>query len=275
MKVKRQVRLQGIEGFPLYIFRCKKEEKGFCTAPPHYHNDIEILQPLEGCMQLVVGNEILDAIPGNLYFINPEEIHALYTNSSPAAYRCFILWPEFFALPTENRVRTELIDPIYNSELIFPRTSSDPRLIALMDEVNTLEEQHLSEALILSHFLRLLALMEPHLLPSESGKMDFPLRRAIDYMENHFAEKLSVPQIAQAAGFNSQYFCSYFKKYTCSTPVEYLTALRIRRAKELLRRTDLSVLEVANQSGFENVSFFIQRFKKATGKTPLAYRKSK
>ncbi len=275
MKVKRQVRPQGIEGFPLYIFRCKKEEKGFCTAPPHYHNDIEILQPLEGCMQLVVGNEILDAIPGNLYFINPEEIHALYTNSSPAAYRCFILWPEFFALPTENRVRTELIDPIYNSELIFPRSSSDPRLITLMDEVNTLEEQHLSEALILSHFLRLLAFMEPHLLPSESGKMDFPLRRAIDYMENHFTEKLPIPQIAQAAGFNSQYFCSYFKKYTRSTPVEYLTNLRIRRAKELLRRTDLSVLEVANQSGFENVSFFIQKFKKATGKTPLAYRNTK
>ncbi len=275
MKVQRQVRLQGIEEFPLHIYRCKKEEKGFCTAPPHYHNDIEILQPLEGCMQLVVGNEILDATPGNLYFINPEEIHALYTNSSPAAYRCFVLWPEFFALPAENRVRTTLIDPIYNNERIFPRTSSDPRLLALMDEADTLQEQNLSEALILSNFLRLLAFMEPLLIPSESGKMDFPLRRAIDYMENHFDEKISIPAIAQAAGYNNQYFCSYFKKHTLSTPVEYLTALRIRNAKELLRRTDLSVLEVANQSGFENVSFFIQKFKKATGKTPLAYRKGK
>ena len=275
MKVRHEIRRRGFEEFPLFIYRCRKETKGFCTAPPHYHNDIEILQPLDGCMQLVVGNEILDATPGNLYFVNPEEIHALYTNSSPAAYQCFIIGREFFGLPAENRIRIELIDPIFDGDLIFPRIHTDPHLTALLEEVNTLQEQNQGETLILSHLLRLLAFMEPRLLPSERGKMDSPLRQAIDYMENHFAEKLPIPQIAQATGFNSQYFCSYFKKYTRSTPVEYLTALRIRRAKELLRRTDLSVLEVANQSGFENVSFFIQKFKKATGKTPLAYRKNK
>lgn len=275
MKVRRELRKQPNKEFPLYIYRCRKEQKGISTAPPHYQNEIEILQPVEGCMQLVVGNEILDATPGNLYFINPEEIHALYTNSAPAAYRCFILGRNLLNLPAENRVRSKLIDPIFDGDLIFPRIHTDPHLTALLEEVNTLQEQNQGETLILSHLLRLLAFMEPRLLPSERRKIDSPLRRAIDYMENHFAEKLPIPQIAQAAGFNSQYFCSYFKKYTRSTPVEYLTNLRIRRAKELLRRTDLSVLEVANQSGFENVSFFIQKFKKATGKTPLAYRKSK
>ena len=275
MKDLREHRPRGTADFPFTIFRCKKEEAGLCTAPPHYHNDIEILQPLEGCIRLAVGNEILDTVPGNLYFINPEEIHALYTNSSPAAYRCFIFGRKLLSLPAENRIMTGLIAPLYEGRLRFPRKIAEPQLLELMGEVNKMEEQGHGEGLILSDLLRLLALMEPHLLPADGGAMDDPLRRAIDFMELHYPEKVTIPEIARIAGFNSQYFCSYFKKHTRSTPVEYLTTLRIRRAKELLRSTDLSVLEVAMQSGFENVSFFIHKFKTATGVTPGRYRRGR
>ncbi len=275
MKTLREQRKRGTDDFPFTIYRCRKETAGICTAPPHYHNDMEILQPLEGCIQLAVGNEVLDAVPGQFYFINPEEVHALYTHASPAEYRCLIFGRELLRLPAEHRVMTQLIDPIFEGRLIFPRKIEDPRLLPIIKEISRLQEQNCGEGLIVSDLFRLLALMEPHLLPNVINPIDDPLRRAIDFMELHFSEKVTVPEIAMVAGFNSQYFCSYFKNHTRSTPIEYLTALRMRRAKELLRRTDLSVLEIANQSGFENVSFFIQKFKTATGQTPGQYRKGK
>jgi AraC-like DNA-binding protein len=275
MKTLREIRPRGTEDFPFTIYRCKKEEQGICTAPAHYHNDIEILQPLEGCMDLTVGSEQIKDRAGSIYFINPEEVHTLYTASSPAAYRCFIFGRELLNLPG-NRVMASLIDPLHEGRMIFPRSVENEEIAGLLQEINQLEKTPHNGALILSDFLRLLALIAPQMVESEGqSKMEDPLRCAIDFMESHFAEKITLSKIAAVAGFNSQYFCSYFKKHTRFTPIEYLTSLRIRNAKNLLRYTDLSVLEVAMQSGFENVSFFIQKFKKATGTTPLAYRKSK
>jgi AraC-like DNA-binding protein len=274
MPVLREIHRKWNEDFPLFIYRCRKDEAGLCTAPAHYHNDIELLQPLEGCILLSVGDEQLRTEAGKLYFINPEEIHTLYTASAPAAYRCFIIGRNLLNMPG-NRVTEQLVDPIFEGRLRFPREMENLALSALLQEINRLEQSGENGAMILGNLWKALALIEPSLIPAEEQKMDDPLRRAIDFMEAHYTERISVPQIAMVAGFNSQYFCSYFKKHTRATPVEYITALRIRHAKELLRRTDLSVLEVAMQSGFENVSFFIQKFKKANGITPLAYRKRK
>lgn len=275
MKTLLEHKPRGTAGFPFSLFRCKKEQAGIRTAHTHYHNDIEILQVLEGKMELTIGNEQIIAEPGRLYFINPEEIHSLYTASSPAAYRCFIFGKELLNLPADNRITTTLLDPIFERKLQFPRQSCDPALPPLLEEIDQAHRQGKNEILIFSDLLKILALTAPTLRTADGKKIIDPLRSAIRFMEEHFNEKISLSEIAEQAGFNSQYFCSYFKKHTRSTPIEYLTSLRIRHAKELLRKTNLSILEIAMQSGFENVSFFIQKFKKATGQTPGQYRRER
>lgn len=275
MKTLLEHKPRGTAGFPLTIFRCKKEQAGIRTAHTHYHNDIEILQVLEGKMELSVGNEQIIAEPDRLYFINPEEIHSLYTASAPASYRCFIFGRELLNLPAENRITSTLLDPIFELRLQFPRQSMDEALPPLLEEIDQAQRQGGNEVLIFSDLLRILALTAPTLLAADGKKMDDPLRRAIHFMEGHYTERILLSEIAEQAGFNSQYFCSYFKNHTRSTPIEYLSNLRIRHAKELLRKTDLSILEIAMQSGFDNVSFFIQKFKNATGQTPGKYRKER
>ena len=274
MKIRREETQRGTIAFPLSIYRFNKNvEQGFCTAPAHYHTDLEILQVTEGQVELIVGNEQIIAKPHRLYFINPEEIHSLYTASSPAAYRCFIFGRDLLDLPAENRITTDLLNPIFQQQVQFPRHTQDPAIFPLLEEIDHAQLQGEKEILILADLLRILALTAPTLQKNEGKTMDIPLRRAIDFMEAHYTEKIPLAQIAEKAGFNSQYFCSYFKKHTRSTPIQYLPNLRVRHAKELLRKTELPILEVAMQSGFENVSFFIQKFKSATGKTPARYRK--
>lgn len=263
----------GTREFPLTVFRCRRTEKGFHTAMPHYHNKLEILMVKEGKLDLLVGEEQLTAEPGRIYVINPLEIHSFYTATDVAEYSCFIFDRELLELPVENRIRTTVLEPLFQRQLLFPRKVEDPSLPRLFAEIDVLEQQGGQELWILSHLFRFLAVAAPFLWSAEGKTMETPLRRALDYMESHYWEKIPLSLIAEKAGFNSQYFCGYFKKHTGTSPIRYLTELRIRHAKELLCNTDLSVLEVSMQSGFENVSFFIQKFKELTGKTPAKYRK--
>ena len=274
MKIRREESQRGTIDFPLTIYCFNKTvDQSFCSAPAHYHNDLEILQVTEGKMELIIGNEQIIAEPNQLYFINPEEIHTLYTASSPAAYRCFIFGKDLLDLPAENRIRATILDPIFQQKLRFPRQLCDAELTALLNDIHAAQQQGGKELWIFADLLKLLAVAAPTLKENEGKTIDIPLRRAIRFMETHYTEKIPLALIAEKAGFNSQYFCSYFKKNTRSTPIQYLNNLRIRHAKELLRKTDLPILEVAMQSGFENVSFFIQKFKSETGNTPAKYRK--
>ena len=64
----------------------------------------------------------------------------------------------------------------------------------------------------------------------------------------------------------------FFKSFTSATFIEYLNRCRLEKAEELLRATDLTVLEISEQAGFENHSYFIRIFKRQYGITPRKYR---
>lgn len=268
---------RGTDAFPLQIFPCRRFKEGDCTALPHYHREIEIMQPLEGITQLSLNGELINAQPGQIFFINPGDVHAMYSKVTPMRYRCFVFPRELLALPANSQTMTQLIDPLFNGQLRFPLCRTDPTLQMLLDEIAALYQQEGGETFILAALLRFLAILEKEgtLTPAEpSPKISDPVRLAITFMEDHHAEHITLPQIAEVAGLSTHYFCNYFKKQTGFSPITYLTNVRIRRAKELLKRSDLSVLNVALSCGFEDVSFFIKKFKFATDQTPLQYRKN-
>ncbi|MGG1519606.1 AraC family transcriptional regulator [Paenibacillus oryzisoli] len=96
---------------------------------------------------------------------------------------------------------------------------------------------------------------------------------AITYMETHFAEELELVQVAEKAYMSPAYFSSIFKAMTGQNFTYYLNALRVNKAQELLKTTDMPITDIYLQCGFNNASHFIEVFKKHTGLTPSAYRK--
>ena len=88
-------------------------------------------------------------------------------------------------------------------------------------------------------------------------------------------DNISLEQVASIAGFSPNYFSSQFKQETGMGFQDYLTMLRINRAKELLRSTPDSVSAIASALGFLDVSYFVKLFKRFEGVTPLTYRKLK
>jgi len=98
------------------------------------------------------------------------------------------------------------------------------------------------------------------------------LRRARDRMDREYAQPLDVPALARTALMSPAHFSRRFRAAYLETPYSYLMTRRIERAKELLRRGDLSVTEVCMAVGCTSLGSFSSRFTELVGETPSAYR---
>lgn len=99
------------------------------------------------------------------------------------------------------------------------------------------------------------------------------IQEAIQYIDQHFTENITLEEIANHVFLSKHYFHRLFTQTVNCTPHTYVNTLRIRFAKELLRNTAFSVQEISAKIGFENHSHFTQVFKNYESITPLAYRK--
>ena len=101
---------------------------------------------------------------------------------------------------------------------------------------------------------------------------DNPVHIACAFVEAHYADKVSVDDLAAAAMVSPSYLIRLFKKQMGTTPHDYLLRYRISRAKELLAETTLTSAAIAQQVGFNSESNFSYRFSKMVGQSPRAYR---
>jgi AraC-like DNA-binding protein len=99
-------------------------------------------------------------------------------------------------------------------------------------------------------------------------------RRVADYIEQHLAEQIPLATLAQLARLSSYYFCRAFKQSFGVSPHRYHNNQRIEFAKTLLAALDTSVTDVGLTVGFSETSSFTATFRKTTGLTPTAYRRS-
>jgi AraC-like DNA-binding protein len=95
--------------------------------------------------------------------------------------------------------------------------------------------------------------------------------QAVAYIEEHFAEKMTVPALARKALLSPKYFGTQFKQATGLSISQYILQVRIERAKTLLQRHTMSIQQIAQQVGFEDVYYFSKAFKSMEGLSPSRY----
>ncbi|MBW7455416.1 helix-turn-helix domain-containing protein [Paenibacillus sepulcri] len=100
------------------------------------------------------------------------------------------------------------------------------------------------------------------------------IERTIMYMQDHLGENISREQLAAHVGLNPEHYSRMFRKYTGSSPVDYMTELRMEQAKKMLLRSTMSIREIARQVGYGDPYYFSRRFKKMAGIAPSDYMKS-
>lgn len=97
--------------------------------------------------------------------------------------------------------------------------------------------------------------------------------RAVDYAKEHFAEPISVEELASAAMLSTYYFIRLFKELMGISPHKFIIKLRINEARRLLLMSGDSVAMIGERCGFNDCKNFILQFKRMTGTTPLKFRK--
>nr|WP_276926077.1 AraC family transcriptional regulator [Faecalibaculum rodentium] len=94
------------------------------------------------------------------------------------------------------------------------------------------------------------------------------------YLEENYMKEIGASDLTEILCYSSQYITRLFKRVYSMTPTQYLQQLRIRKAKELLvSRPELSVSEICELTGFNDVSYFITQFRKSEKMTPKAFRR--
>jgi AraC family transcriptional regulator len=123
-----------------------------------------------------------------------------------------------------------------------------------------------------AHLLRQYCTVEQRIKDYKNGLSRYRLQQAIDYIQAHLSEDISLDDLAIITGMSRYYFCHLFKRSTGMSPYQYVIKCRIDRAKELLLfRQDCSIADVAFQVGFASQSQFTKHFKKWVGTTPKKF----
>ena len=100
-----------------------------------------------------------------------------------------------------------------------------------------------------------------------------PIRKAIIYLNDHYAEDVTVKELAAIAHYSVAQFRRLFRALTQMAPSDYITTVRINAAKTLLSTTDQRIVDIATATGFFDHAHFIRTFRRVTGLTPARYRR--
>lgn len=132
---------------------------------------------------------------------------------------------------------------------------------------------HAKEASVVERWLagavREIAALVAHVYEKRSKAL---VRNAVKYIEEHYGASLSYKDVAKEVYVSPSYFLSLFKRETGLTFVDYLTELRMERAKALLAGSDKSITEIAYEVGFNNSNYFSSTFRRLVGTTAKEYR---
>ena len=111
---------------------------------------------------------------------------------------------------------------------------------------------------------------KPEEAPPARGGVD----RVVRFLNGNFQRQIRLEELARMAAMSENSLLHHFSGMIGTTPMKYLTRLRIRYAAELLHNTDMPVAEVAESAGFADPAYFSRAFRRETGLAPLDYRSS-
>ncbi len=129
--------------------------------------------------------------------------------------------------------------------------------------------------MIQTQFIQILITLGRLNRPAEkqSEKRD-PISEIINTIREHYSDEFQFQNIVDMSGWNASYFCKVFRSRTGMSLFEYINTVRIQKSCIMLKKTDLNIIDIAFDVGYQNLSFFNRSFRKITGMSPSEYRRN-
>lgn len=255
------------------------KRKGVTAMPrPHSHAAVELYYLADGERVYFVDGQVVTVRKGELILIAENEIHA--TASSEIAeferilvhYEPGILPPSLQGLELlQGRRRFRVFS------LSLREQGEIERLLLRMDDECRWRKPHYEDCCLALFAELLILLARAEHAPQPSGSSRHALHDKVSeiatYLREHYRESLTLEETAKHFYMSSSYLSRIFHRLTGFHFREYIIHTRVSEARKLLAGTRRSIQEISLAVGFEHLSHFNKTFKKATGLTPMQYRK--
>lgn len=275
---------------PYEAFLFDAEQSGIFPITLHWHYFMEILYLVQGHAYVTAGQRSYVLDPGDLIAIFSQMPHSIEASGPfPLRYKVLKFDPGHLnipgsSLPSLSRILWLLRDTPGQSPCFRSGELRDLPMEALFDRCIQVVTQkqfgydiqaHALYCLILSELLALwqqrgfrIGAQPPRMPPGDL------LASVGEYIDCHYGEPLRVEQLAARFGMSYSGFAARFREYYGMSCSAFVQKVRVERAEELLRQTDYDLTTISQETGFCDCSHLIRVFRRATGVTPLQFRRA-
>lgn len=252
-----------------------------------YHSDSAvIIEIIDGNANITIGTDMVEATLGDFIFIPSDLVFRIESRGGMAAIRALVF---DMSLIRENMESfdSEILYMFYvqsrTKTLVFKRGHAIYEALAF--SMHEAYEEYVSKDVcyqlpVKANIYLLMSVILRYYCSSRT-ELDriiyhnvLRLRPVIDYIAEHYSEKIYIETLADMISVSPDYFTKMFKDSIGKTPIDYINAMRIGDSLRLLSMTDTPVADISDQLGFSNPNYFHKIFKSYMDTSPLAYRKS-
>lgn len=254
----------------------------------HYHQEFELSFITEGSGKRIVGDSVEAFHPGDLIFIGPRIPHVWIsdaqvrtTHSGRTLESVYLLFNQdilphgLTALPELKEVKRAILlsergiritgdtlNQVSRIMLQLPYLGSMKRLMLFYEIMHIIGSGDSFTYLATEGYIR-----------TKFETSNTRVRTIHEFMMNHYREDLNLEEIADLVHMAPASLCRFFKTATGQTIFSYLNKIKVDYACNLLMNTDLNVVDISYDCGFNNLSHFNKQFRNITSLTPTQYRK--
>jgi len=232
---------------------------------PHVHNSIELIYVESGKSEAFSDNRSSEITDGDIFFAFPNQVH-YYEGTVLGKYHLLIFSPNIlFGIKSVVAENTPEANVLY-----FDKNSSATELFKKINECDGEYKQTKQASLINQLMCQILE----HTPVKPKTKTDnTTIQNLLKFCEDNFTEDIKLEDISAELHLNKYYISRLLNRQVGRSFNDYINALRINKACELLKETDKKISEISEEVGFGSIRTFNRTFSSVIGLTPVKYRK--
>ena len=272
----------GTKDDPFSTYHIENAGRSF-QIPVHWHDEFEIIYVRSGFLTVSISGESYIGKTGEAFVVSPGNLHLMGSQTGTVDYYTFLFPLKYISFRTDDMLDEKLLEPLNSGHLmICPRVKDTAKELceqlikiyeAKKDESESKITTQVGTKIILLQFI-LEMWKKGFVIENDTSGRNTVEKEMVSYIQQNFTGKISLKEFGEQFHLSEKYISRYFKEHFHITLSQYVTYLRLEHAKQLLQDTDIPVTDVAMQSGYQNVSYFIRSFQKAYAVSPLKYRKN-
>ncbi len=272
--------------FPYNTYICSIP-LNFKQVPLHWHSEIEIIVIKKGCGIVTVDLKKQKVTIGDIIFIRSGQLHSIEQDGSNYMEYENILFKKELLISGEYDLCAKnfiipLIEGNIPSATFFTSVLHYYNDVAnCINEIDILcsEQQEGYQLLLKSILFRLIYIIISHketieITSTIQTKSLEKLKYTLKYVEEHYSEHITIEEMAKLTFYSKSHFMKFFKSHIGTGFIDYLNNYRLMMSEQMLKTSDLSVIEIAQLNGFDNISYFNRIFKKKYNLSPSKLRKN-